>query len=190
MSTSSTKSAEDDYMKDAINQKVNAKCEEIRRKIEVAGNRSDLLRDGSQKIEAGLAQLRDEKAALENCIKIVEDRDAALAAWVEDQGKLVKEMESNPDPDAILKPVNGLNNQLFDQVATIAAVDDVLFHLDSALKEGVIKLGPYLKSVRSLAGKQFMAKALALKINEIQAKSLAGGSDKRSQGARLPAYKK
>ena len=62
-------------MKDAINQKVNAKCEEIRRKIEVAGNRSDLLRDGSQKIEAGLAQLRDEKAALENCIKIVEDRD-------------------------------------------------------------------------------------------------------------------
>ena len=160
------------------------------RKIEVAGNRSDSLRDGSKIIEGGLAQLKEEKAALETCIQMLEDRDTALAAWVEDQEKLVKEIEQNPDPDAILRPADGLNDQLFDQVATIAAVDDVLFHLDSALKEGVINLGPYLKSVRSLAEKQFMAKALVFKINEIQAKSLAQGGSKVTTGAQPPAYRK
>jgi hypothetical protein len=99
-------------------------------------------------------------------------------------------MEANPDPDTILRPADALNDQLFDQVATIAAVDDVLFHLDSALREGVVELGPYMKSVRSLATKQFMAKALVIKINEIQARSLAGGMGDEAGQVGPPAYRK
>jgi ESCRT-I complex subunit TSG101 len=190
-SAASAKNAENDYMKDAINQKVNAKCEEVRGKIEAAGNRSDLLREGAEKIAAGLAQLKGEKDALEECIGILEGRDASVAAWVEEQDKLVKEIEANPDPDAILRPADALNDQLFDQVATIAAVDDVLFHLDSALREGVVELGPYLKCVRSLATQQFMAKALAIKINEIQARSLArAGGRGGGAGGPPPVYRK
>ena len=71
---------------------------------------------------------------------MLEERDAGLKAWVEDQEAFIKEVEANPDPDAILRPADGLNNQLFDQVATIATVDDVLFHLDAALKEVSLSL--------------------------------------------------
>ena len=182
------KTSDNSYLQDAINQKVDAKCDQIREKIKTAGERSDMLRDGEDKIRRGVEQLQNEKKALEECIGMIEQRDNQLAAWIEEQEKLANDIEKEKDPDAILKPADGLNNQLFDQVATIAAVDDILFHLDSALQEGIIEIGPYLKTVRNLATKQFMAKALAIKINDLQASALAGSG--KTSGNPPPSYRK
>ena len=66
-----------------------------------------------------------------------------------------------------------------------------LVTVDRLLREGVVELGPYLKCVRSLATQQFMAKALAIKINEIQARSLArAGGRGGGAGGPPPVYRK
>ena len=64
------------------------------------------------------------------------------------------------------------SDQIFDQVATISAIDDTLFELDDALKKGVIELNPFLRAVRNLASQQFQAKALAMKICEMQSQMM------------------
>ena len=64
------------------------------------------------------------------------------------------------------------SEQIFDQVATISAIDDTLFELDEGLKRGVVDLKPFLRSVRNLASQQFRAKALAMKICELQSQMM------------------
>ena len=85
--------------------------------------------------------------------------------------------ESKNDPDAIIKAGDPLSDQLFDQVAIIASIDDALFHLDQCLANDLIQLQPYLKQVRMLSRQQFMAKALATKIAASQKKSHMLNSD-------------
>ncbi len=186
-----SKSVDDNsLLRDMINQKVVHHCNTIRDSIREAGGRSDALQAGAETIAAGLRGLRTEKETLDRMLAELEERDSRVAAWVEEQDKLAQDPESQ-NPDRILRASDALSDQLFDQVATIAATEDVMFHLDRALSESVIELQPYLKQVRSLSTKQFLAKALAMKIVEIQRRNTAADAANPPLPARPPpAYRK
>ena len=106
-------------------------------------------------------ELKGHKEELEKVLQDLEQKDKEIAAWLSERENAD---ESKEDPDSLIKAGDPLSDQLFDQVATIAAIDDTLFHLDQCLSNSLIELQPYLKQVRALAGQQFLAKALATKI--------------------------
>ena len=76
------------------------------------------------------------------------------------------EEDHNVPPHFILKPENALSGQVLQAVATSAAIDDGLYNLDKALARDVIDLRTFMKEVRKLSAKQFMARALAQKLAE------------------------
>jgi ESCRT-I complex subunit TSG101 len=61
-------------------------------------------------------------------------------------------------------PPNVLSVQLLDVVAETAACEDALYHADRVLENGTVQLEDFLKEMRKLARKQFLAKALARRI--------------------------
>ena len=64
-----------------------------------------------------------------------------------------------PDPSSFIKPLDSLTSQLLNLTATVAATDDLLYHIDRAIDAGTIPLEDAMKEIRKLARKQFMAKA-------------------------------
>lgn len=66
--------------------------------------------------------------------------------------------------DALTDAKDALEKQLIRVTATDSAIDDLLYALDVALKDGVIEFDQYIKFVRRYAAEQYNAKALAAKI--------------------------
>lgn len=58
------------------------------------------------------------------------------------------------------------SRRLLESVALDNAISDALYVLDKALRDDRIDLRTFLKQVRKLARKQFMARALTMKINK------------------------
>ena len=102
-----------------------------------------------------------------NPSELLNERDQILTEWVETQEKML-ETQDEISPDDLLCALDTKSDQLFECAATIAAIEDVMYHLSRALQKEVIDLHTYLKQVRNLASDQFMAKALALKIEQMQ----------------------
>jgi capsule polysaccharide export protein KpsE/RkpR len=92
----------------------------------------------------------------------------------------------------MLKASDTWSEQLFECAATVAAIEDVMYYLDKALQNEVIDLKTYLKQIRSLATEQFLAKALAMKIENLQKESASalkhggGGRDSKGSSFGLP----
>jgi len=76
---------------------------------------------------------------------------------------------SELDVDAAVAAKDVWSRQALDAHANDAAIDDVLYALDEALKEGTLDLPTYLKYVRKFATTQFKHRALILKIAQRQA---------------------
>ena len=154
-------------MRDAIQQKITLRCNKLKESIQVESKREDALNDGASKITRGLKVLQNDKVRLEKGIELLEERDKTLAEWVDAQEILLENQEEQ-SPDDLLQAKDTMSDQLFECAATIAAIEDVMYHLGRALQREVIDLNTYLKQIRNLASDQFMAKALALKIEAMQ----------------------
>ncbi|GBG27112.1 Ubiquitin-conjugating enzyme E2 variant 3 [Hondaea fermentalgiana] len=153
------------------------------------------LEEGQRVLEEGLGKLGKQKDDLEATIHELDLKETQLKTWLEQYGNA--DEEGNPNSCAIAQinldeaivPADGLSRQLFDCVAETSAIDDTLYHLDRALSNDIIKLPDFLKEVRKLARKQFMAKALALKIQEHQQKMHMQTRQVPSLNSRPPPYR-
>jgi ESCRT-I complex subunit TSG101 len=175
-------------MRDALQQKLGVHCKAIEKKINTESDREDALEKGAQTIARGVKGLQTTQERLEKSIEMIEERDQQLAAWVEKQEELLNS-QSELTPEEMLKPSDTMSEQLFECAATVAAIEDVLYHLGRALQNEVIDLKTYLKQVRTLSTKQFLAKALAMKIQKIQTEehaSSSSGMSKSSSGLAAP----
>ena len=187
-SSKSTGLSNDDIMRDALQQKLGVHCKAIEKQIKTESDREDALEKGAQTIAKGVKGLQTTQERLEKSIEMIEERDQQLAAWVEKQEKLLNS-QSELTPEEMLKPSDTMSEQLFECAATVAAIEDVLYHLGRALQNEVIDLKTYLKQVRTLSTKQFLAKALAMKIQKIQTEehaSSSSGMSKSSSGLAAP----
>jgi len=104
-------------------------------------------------------------------VKKVDDQIVAIKSWLEANENRDK---TNVDDLVFLKAT--WSSQMFDLVAADSAIEDTLYQLDRALGDERIELTNFLKEVRKLAHKQFMARALAVKVVERQREEYTKGT--------------
>ena len=170
-SSNTSNSGGDNYSR--LNNRVQKEVEKVLKKRQTqlndALNMMETLDAGSNKLKVGLKTLKEQENTLQGYIETTKNKNANIAEWlVENENTNTK----NVDPDEVMLSGDVWSDQIFDQVATISAIDDTLFELDDALKKGVIELNPFLRAVRNLASQQFQAKALAMKICEMQSQMM------------------
>ena len=76
------------------------------------------------------------------------------------------EVHKELDVDDAVTSSTPLYNQLMNLVAEEHALSDALYYLGRALNSQIIDLPTYLKHVRTLARKQFIAKATIMKVRQ------------------------
>ena len=120
----------------------------------------DRLDASKQRLEHGTVQLEGQRDSLRKHVTSVDEQTAALAAWLEAQ----QEADDGKVGEEVIRPADPLSDQLYEQTAESNAIDDALYELERAFGSENIEVDAFLKTVRKLSNKQFMAKALAKKV--------------------------
>jgi len=134
-----------------------------------------LLEAGRREIEDLIEDAGRRKAEL---ARANEDMDGAideLSTWLEgvreDRTPGDGDTDGGDDggADRLALPSDVHSAQMLALSAESAAIDDCVYHLDRALARGGLTLDAYLKEVRRLGKRQFMAKAHLIKIGQVRA---------------------
>ena len=122
-----------------------------------------LLELGKAEIEQQLKDGEQRKVELIQENSNLDEAISSLASWVE----AVQEHKSKCETDAVSEeekidiltmPADTHSAQMLALSAESAAIDDCIYFLDRALVKGNIPLDVFLKEVRKLSKRQFMAK--------------------------------
>jgi len=151
------------------------------------------LDEGHGRLEQGLVQLEEQNTELESAIVELKTAETQLETWLaeyEDEEEDASGALGQLNLDEAIVPADTASRQLFDCVAETSAIDDTLYHLDRALSNDVVDLATFLKEVRKLARRQFMAKALAKKIQKHQQQvEMQARMSQPNLNSRPPAYR-
>ena len=112
--------------------------------------------------------LDQEVAEVDRNIELLRKKDEELSSALE---KMENQSENN-DIDEVIIPTAPLYKQILNLYAEENAIEDTVFYLGEALRQGVIDLDVFLKHVRLLSHNQFQLRALKQK-----ARMTAGLSD-------------
>ena len=112
--------------------------------------------------------LDQEVAEVDRNIELLRKKDEELSSALE---KMENQSENN-DIDEVIIPTAPLYKQILNLYAEENAIEDTVFYLGEALRQGVIDLDVFLKHVRLLSHNQFQLRALKQK-----ARKTAGLSD-------------
>jgi len=126
------------------------------------------LTKNTEKIQTNMDALQKEKDKIEENMKTLTQKFEEVCSWLEKNDKQEKDI----DVDGLLQPKDLLSQQLLDLIAEDLAIEDVIYYMDKALRDGVIDITTFMKECRSLAREQFFKKALIKKVTE-KRKSLA-----------------
>eukprot|EP01135_Chromosphaera_perkinsii_P011272 Nk52_evm53s2367 gene=Nk52_evmTU53s2367 len=119
------------------------------------------LKSGTKTLEEMMQQIEKDKEQAEM------DKTVLVRKTAEIDETMVKlQGHKELDVDAAVTSSTPLYNQLLDLVAEDHALSDALYYLGRALNNQVIDLPTYLKHVRQLARKQFIAKATIMKARQ------------------------
>ena len=132
-------------------------------------NAEKLDRNGDD-MQARLRNLKLMEHELQNQLEEVTNKCDRLQGWITAQTQQSEAIKANLDE--YVQPSDALGKQLFNCVAESLAVDDMLYHLNSALVRQKIDLKTFLKQARALSRDQFFKIALALKLNNAQTQPL------------------
>jgi ESCRT-I complex subunit TSG101 len=125
-------------------------------------NRARLERSGDD-IEEELANLRKRREEIREHARQVEEATEHVRAFLsENEGRRIEVAV-----DDMCQPADVRSAQMLRLAAEVASISDALYFLDRALVRGTIGLDAHLKAVRRQAKKQFMAKALLMKIGRV-----------------------
>uniref|UniRef100_A0A1I7ZBA3 UEV domain-containing protein n=1 Tax=Steinernema glaseri TaxID=37863 RepID=A0A1I7ZBA3_9BILA len=117
------------------------------------------LRSGQSKIKAIIEQLdRDRKIMNTNMLTYKEKKielERNLQECVSDNAET--------DIDTVIDAVTPVHRQIVDAYCADCAIDDAIYALGQAVKDGTINVQLYLKLVRHLSRKQFVHRALIRK---------------------------
>jgi len=124
------------------------------------------LEDGTREIEALIKEGKDRKLQLITVKDNIEKEIEKLEVWLtavknEQQSETNETDESNNrqcTADLIALPADTHSAQMLALSAENAAIDDCIYFLDRALVRGSIGLDVFLKEVRRLSKRQFLAK--------------------------------
>lgn len=119
--------------------------------------------DTTTLLEQMRANAIKDRDQLTGTLAILTKQTADLARWLQDNEK---GSEADPSVDDLTEPSDPRLKQLFNLRAEDAALEDVQYWLDRALKADRIDIQSFLKSTRSNASDQFLKRALMKKIQD------------------------
>jgi ESCRT-I complex subunit TSG101 len=114
-----------------------------------------------EQTKQGVLKDRDQ---LTGTLGVLSKQSADLARWIEENER---PSDNEPSADELTEPSDPLLRQLFSLRAEDAAIEDMQYWLDKALKNGRIDFPTFLKVTRNYASDQFLKRALMKKIQDI-----------------------
>jgi len=143
----------------------------ITSEIDSLFDKQRLLMAGADKIKAGMEASEKDKGRMLDALKKVDEQIASIKTWLD-----ANENNQQTNVDDLVFVKDTWSSQMFDLVAEDNAIEDTLYQLDRALADGRVELTDFLREVRKLAHKQFMARALAIKVVDLQREEYTKGS--------------
>lgn len=134
------------------------------------------LEENAARVESHLAALEERRDALRTSGAALEENNDDLRVWLAEADARDADADA-PDENDLVVPADQPSARMLELAAESAAVTDCLYYLDKALVRGTIPMEVHIKKVRRLAKKQFLAKALLVKISEERA--MAAHRDRR-----------
>jgi hypothetical protein len=126
-------------------------------------------------------QIKDGEERKEELLQLnmeMEESVKRLEEWLEIAERQQQQdgEEEGIDVDSMAIPTDTHSAQMLQLSAENAAIDDCIYFLDQSMARGNIPLDVFLKEVRKLSRRQFMAKAHLIKIS--QAKAMTSSSSR------------
>ncbi|CAM9919938.1 unnamed protein product [Scytosiphon promiscuus] len=140
-----------------------AMYESLRADMDAAFETQAQLEDDRHEVEEDVEELSRRNKELARLIQVSKERERELDTYLQDKKK-----EGEPSVDDLIEPKDALSDQMLRLVAENAALEDALYYLDVGLTDSVITVDVFLKEIRRLARKQFVARATAKKVERIQ----------------------
>ena len=161
----SSKDAEMHELRAIIRNKIAAKIQE--RQAKEAEGMEHLMEDGAKlaenerKLDDSIAKLRSETQRIQKTIEDFKRADKEAQQPVIDIG--------NMDVEGLVLPQGEVSRQLFELSMQEMAIADCLYAINKVFFDNpnLIGITPFIKSIRSLAREQFMAKAHIQKIRQL-----------------------
>ncbi|KAL7464251.1 hypothetical protein ACHAXS_004589 [Conticribra weissflogii] len=147
--------------------KIQTLFSQYREEIKVELKDQKLLEKGKETIERLLKEGEEKKAILEKDGKEVDGMIEVLEKWLarvdssndSEEDKKNEELDGNfAKVDLLALPTDTHSAQMLELSAEIATIDDCIYYLDQSLVRGGITLDVFMKEVRKLSKRQFLAK--------------------------------
>ena len=135
----------------------------------------DELAQGEQKLKAMLQRLTDEESRMVDAQQSLLTKKAELTKILSSapkDGELNIGGRSRPNSvsfiaDEVIGPTTPLHRQLLRAFVEDSALEDAIYYLGQALKQGTVTLDVYLKKIRDLSRQQFTARATMHKCRQV-----------------------
>jgi len=122
----------------------------------------EILEKSSSYLDETVQIFIQEKGLLAKNTNIIATHEQNLDTWLNEHEN------HNSNVDEIISPADVYSNQMFDLIAEDQAIEDTLYNLHTGLIGGVIDGETYLKQVRVMSREQFLVRATAQKVFELQ----------------------
>ncbi|BBN20228.1 ESCRT-I complex subunit TSG101 [Marchantia polymorpha subsp. ruderalis] len=126
-----------------------------------------LLNQRAEQVEKGFREMQQEREGLEQQLQLLLTNTDVIESWlkINDRGMMDVEI------DDVFEPTDALSKQMLECTSGDLAIEDILYSLDRAVRDGAIPVDAYLKHVRMLSREQFMFRATTSKIRQLQTHS-------------------
>eukprot|EP00879_Flechtneria_rotunda_P001207 GHRR01001354.1.p1 GENE.GHRR01001354.1~~GHRR01001354.1.p1 ORF type:complete len:500 (+),score=179.45 GHRR01001354.1:389-1888(+) len=144
-----------------------------------------------QQLQALVSSIQQERVGTEDLVAQLGRQSAALETWLNTHEWKADAVQAAADAadggldvSKVIVPADDLSRQALAAQAEDLAVEDCLLVLEKALLQGTFQADVYMKQVRLLCRRQFLARALGLKVAQAQKQQ----PRPRSAGAQTAAY--
>ncbi|GAX74461.1 hypothetical protein CEUSTIGMA_g1910.t1 [Chlamydomonas eustigma] len=153
------------------------------------------LEDRKSQLQNAVNVLKAERQGTEGAVREMGQKSAQLQKWLEVNEPKAAALAAGADLTQAVAPADDLAKQVLEAHAEDLALEDAMRVLDRALQTGSAGLTPaaYLKQVRVMCRRQFLARALGMKVTETRRQQQqqpvqpAGGASSMLNGAAAAA---
>jgi ESCRT-I complex subunit TSG101 len=160
------KQAQLDSAVTAVEEKIKRQLESVleraENEIKSLNDTQDKLNNNNHKLTTILREMDTKQQEVDKNVQLLKEKTVELESVIE-------YLESQPgeiNVDDTVVPTNVLYNQILKLYAEENAIDDTIYYLGEALRRGVITHEVFLKHVRDLSRRQFIARATIMKARD------------------------
>lgn len=148
-------------VEDKLRRRVQERVNQCQAEIQTLNRTKQELNEGRLKINDIINKLEREENELKVNIALLKEKEESIGKSLEDLEKV-----DGIDVDEAVTTTAPLYRQLLNAYAEEAAIEDAIYYIGEALRNGVLDLEVFLKHVRQLSRKQFMLRAIMQKCRQ------------------------